>query len=456
MWPFSIFKKSATVDIRDIDLSDSALSFLGLTDGELTQIPPRKAYQLSERNSDLGDAVGRISESVAELTKGIKNQNKKIDYTHPFIELMENPGGGVSGSQFWRELTESYLLTSEAWVVLRGNVNRPPLEMKYIRPYNVSIILSENDGLPVMISTQSTKDRRDYFRQRIKGRIRYIDKLNMNEIIPIIGAVSTVDEWRGRSKLSKLYYDLEMNTDGKRHNVSLLKNGMRVTALIMPDAAAMDSIDKKHWDNKTTEGIAKALRVFNQGAGNAGNISVLSRPAKVEGLSQNNKDMDFISLLSKSQISIYNLFKIPLAKILPDAMTLDNYNAANRVYYTEAVFPVFDEIGEGLLSGIRDRYNLPPQTTLTFSEVEVRNLRPVLVENMEKLKMTEAVSVNEIRNVGGFEDDPEGDVILISANKVPLSVATTPPEPTSAQIESINPNNVDEEVEDDDTPTAEI
>jgi hypothetical protein len=45
---------------------------------------------------------------------------------------------------------------------------------------------------------------------------------------------------------------------------------------------------------------------------------------------------------------------------------------------------------------------------------------------MEKLKNSEVVTVNEIRALGGFAADVDGDVILVSAQKMPLNVVAGP------------------------------
>lgn len=427
MWPFN--KKETPeqkTSIREIDISNDesmnnpATILLGLSSGEPIHISPLEAYYLSERNSDLGTAVSMISGSISSLKFLIKDSSGETRNSDPILDLLNNPGEGTRKIQFMYEIAESFSLTNEAWIVGRGNIANPPLSLVNIRPYNISITIDKTDGLPSLIQTECDKDRRTYTKQLIKGEIRYIDKIGFNEIFPVIGATSLSDEWRGRSRLAKLFYDVGMNTDGKRHNLSILKNGMRATGIMTPSGNTSGGAQET-WGPDAVKSLEENTRAFYQGAGNAGNIMILSRQAQFLDLMKNNRDMDFLSLLGVTKEAIYNNYKIPLPLILSDAMTLSNYSVAQRSYYDNAVIPVYDDIADGIIKALSTRFNsIEDSDVLTFSEVDVNALRTSLIEDMEMLNKTEAVSTNEARSVGGYEPRDEAESILVSSNKVPL------------------------------------
>jgi len=393
----------------------------GVSDGAPIFVTPKMAYNISERNSDLGKAIGDISDAVASLKKGVKTKGSDIDYSSPIMEILNNPKGGLNRFQFWQSITESYELTQEIYIVARGQINKPPLELVFIKPYEVTLHSGTDSGDPWSICTTSKRDRRVYTKNIIDGKCKYIDKTGLNELIVIRGKISTIDEWRGRSPLVQLYNDVLIGTDGKRHNRSILKNGMKTSGILSPPKT-IEANEK--WDSESVKHLESYIRSFNQGSGNAGNVLIIGTPVEVTGLTQNNKEMDFVKLLQNSQDAIYNLYKIPLALISRDAMTYDNLTTANRMFYTEAVFPVFEQIAEGMLDALRTRYNMSEQEELTFSQTEIRSLQPVLVENMVKLKETESVTTNEVRELGGYEPDINGNEILVTGNKVPLSTIT--------------------------------
>ena len=448
-WPFqkrpSLDEKAQSY-LREVDISNDTSTIpesviLGLSSGIPEHISPREAYYMSERNGDLGGAVSMIASAVSGLTLAIEDKQKEKRQEDVFLKRLNSPGEGMRKNQFFYELAESMLLTNESWIVARGNVNKEPLALIPIRPYNLSVVMDFTDGIPQTITTQCYRDRRTYYREYIDGHYRFIDSIGMNEIFPIISVSNLTDEWRGRSRLIKLFYDVKMNTDGKRHNVSLLQNGMRVSSILMPDGTRGGG-EPVSWTEQTVDVMTDRIRSFNQGSGNAGNNLIVSHQMKAEGLTQNNKDMDYLSLLGVSRETIYNEYRVPLPLILSEAMTLSNYTAAQRAFYDNAVFPVFDNLADGLLYSLGVRYKSIEDTDkLVFSDIDIRPMRNVLVENMELLKKTQAVSTNEIRSVGGYEPDPAGDSILVQSSNLPLEALDIGP--TFEQLE--RENNIDTE-----------
>ena len=447
-------KTSVTIQDVDISQDDSTVyqTLLGRSDEAPTNIQPRQAYYYAERSSDLGGAVSRITRAISSFLPVISDSEGDVRYDDPLLEIINNPGEMRSRSKFLSEISESYLLTSECWIVARGNINRPPLAIVPIRPYGISIVFNLTDGMPEIIQTECEYDRRTYTRQIIGGQFRFIDAKQLNEIIPIIGQSNLTDGWRGRSPINKLYYDITMNSSGKRHNKSMLDNGLVPSMVVSPRGSGNSQGAPQQWNDKAVETLQKAFRAFHQGAGNARNALIVGKPAEVQLMAQNNVDMDFIELLKNSKEAIYNLYQIPLPLILSDAMTLSNYSIALRSFYVDAVFPVYDYIADGLLNALAVRYkSIRPGDTLTFSEIDIRGMRPVLVENMKQLKDTEAVQVNEIRSTGGFDTVEGGEVILIPAGKTTLEAITG-----GGNFSDSSNDEIMNGLTDDEEPTEEI
>lgn len=421
------FFSRKTYTTRDYanDADPNASYVYGISDGRPILITPRMAYYMEDKSSDLGKAITDIAEDIANLEKGVKTKgNNDVDFDHLIMQFLNNPRGNMSAGQFWFHIAESFLLLEEFYIVARGNISKPPLEMVFIRPYDLSITMDNTIGEPSNIQTTSLKDRRNYKRQIINGKVRYISQDMLNELIPVRGIISIIDEWRGRSPLVRLFYDVSMNTDGKRHNVSLLKNGMRTTGVLSPKGGK-EGLNVTNWDSKKVTKIEESIRAFNQGSGNAGNVLIIGTPSELQGLQQSNKDMDYISLLTNSKESIYNLYSYPLPLVSTDTMTLDNYTIAGERYYTEAVFPTFKRIAEGLIDAIGFRFGLTPQQTLTYAPASIEVLQKAAMRNMKEAKETEVLKVDEIRKLGGYEElDENGKVVLVTASKVPLDMVT--------------------------------
>jgi HK97 family phage portal protein len=438
---FSRREKKNIIDITDPNTYSFA-SVFGIGAIDAIHVTPRMAYLLAEKNGDLGKAIGDISGALATLTKGVKSGKDQIDYKHPLIQLLNKPGGGYNKIQFFKEISESFLLMNELYIIARGNINRPPLELEFIRPYDVTITQDSTKGEPVAIQTTSNKDRRIYKPTIIKGMTRYIDASGLNELLCIRGAVSLQDEWRGRSPITKLYYDIMLSNNGKRHNMSMLENGMRTSGIMSPAKSGSGEAPTT-WGADKIKTLQEYIRTFAQGSGNAGNFLVVGTPTEIQGMTQSNKDMDFTVLLQNSQISIFNLYNVPLPLVLNTNMSYNNFTTANRTFYTKAVFPQFDLIAEGLMFNLRDRFGLTDDDTLAFDDTDIRDLQPVMIENMKMLNETQSVTKNEVRRLGGYEDIAGGDEVLILANQLPLSM-----------VSNTDPNMFNEPAPANDTPPA--
>jgi len=417
---FDFFQKKTITDFSQVDGGCGFLA--GLVDDFGFDINPLQAYSIFNKSSELEDAISRIAEPISSLVLGLAINRTDIDYKADIIKLLNNPGEGMTKSQFWTEISENFSLTNEIFIVGRGNVTNAPLALCPIRPYDVMVNYSETDGFPTEIITNCNKDRRTYYRKETDGNLRFIDNNGLNEIFYIIGNINTNDNWRGRSKLNQLCYDVLNNKEGKRHNLSLIKNGLRTTGILSPK---QNGTERTNWDGSKVKEIENHVRKFNQGAGNAGNVLIIGTPTEINGITQNNKDMDFVELLRESKEAIYNSYKIPLALVLPDSMTLDNYKESIRALYDFAVIPVFNKIADGLIFNLSARFNLPEGSKIVFDEMAIRALRPVLVENMKIANETGLISVDEGRKIGGYEPTLGGNVILVDANKLPLSSVST-------------------------------
>lgn len=381
-------------------------------------VDPARAYHYYFSVASLGDSVNKISRAVASLVIGIKAPGGDVDYKHPLVQLLNHPGEGFSRAQLWAELAASYKLTNEAWLIARGDVSREPLAYTFIRPYNVSVNEAV-DGLPASITTTGKRDNRTYCRREDLGKIRYVDAMGLNEIIPIIGMTGTDDSWRGESPLSQLFYELDQTKNGKRSNSSMLKNGMRTSGILTPKPSSAGPA--RGWGEKVVDDIQKRFRANNQGVGNSHNITILGEPAEIHGMATTNKDMDYIEMLKDNAREVYNHFDIPLPMVLDESMTLDNYTVAQKTFYNEAVFPTFEILAAGIIEGVGHRYKLEDDERLVFNDIEIRALRDARIEEMKKLNESQAVTKNEVREVGGYAVADGGDQILVNANMVPLS-----------------------------------
>jgi len=442
---FEINKKSNVNNgnIRELENSSGLSAFTGEYFSETGHnVFPKRAYTLAQSNADLGGVVRKIAGSFAILRLGVKqdSEDTEIRYGNPFLEFLAKSHEGYSATQFKGEIAKSFLLTNSAFVVLRGNISRPPLSKTFIRPYDISVIMG-TDGIPDRILTLCRRDRRTYSRFEKNGTIRFIDDMGLNELCCIIGEVSQIDDWSGKSPIEELFDDIGIGTSGKTHNRSLLENGFRKDAIISPSPATKDGMAAR--GKEFVKGIIESIS-RQSGARKAGGVYVVGDPINVLQTSQNNKDMDFMALLKLSKENIADMYNYPLALMATNAMTYDNYNTANRVFYTKCLFPIADRILDGLLATVGARFGHDvSKESLTYDPSKIGDLRPSLFADMVTLKQSQACRTDEIRQVGGFEEEEDGGkAILVNAGQIALSdlVMTVPNAPeATAQMRSSAP-----------------
>lgn len=382
------------------------------------ELSPLTAYRLYTRSSILGIAVNRVAVAVANLRLGITTDGQDFDADAAVIEFLNQYSEGETKRQFLAELAISFLLTNEAWIVWRGRVNNPPVGRAWVYPFDINTGSEESTGFPAQIRTTGNRDNRTYRRVYDRGRIRYIDDRELNELVPIIGKRSIRGSFRGLSPVGQLLYDVQQGTEGKRNNTALLQNGIRNSAVISPQ-------DGETFDKKAMDDIAAAIR-SKSGAGYAGGTLVMPRPFTSSDLGTSNREMDFVNLLEESQQAVLNWYGVPLPLYFNDAATFNNYKTAQTGFYDNAVFPVFEAMGEQILQSLLPRFPEVAGKDITFNENTVRALTDRNIERMAEMRKTQALSTNEIRESGGYKPIDEGEEVLVPAALVSLGEEPMP------------------------------
>jgi HK97 family phage portal protein len=397
--------------------------------GQFSDVHPILAYRLYLKSDVLGTAVHRIAQNVAGLTLGLTSDDQDFDADASVVDFLYRSSEGYSKRRFFYEIATSYLLTNEAWVVLRGRENREPVARTWVYPFDVVDQRSERDGLPTAFRTVGDRDRHTYYRREQRGQLRWIDETGMNELVPILGAEAVDRPYRGQSQLSPLYYAVAQNVEGKRHNTSVLRNGLKLTGGVQPT-------EGDRFEAAAVEQIRAALQAL-RGAGTAGGTLVMPRRVDVIDLALSNREMDYVELLREASDTVYTYYGIPLPLISNEASTFNNYATAQTAFFDGAVFPVFDDIVDALSAGLAARYPELVDRSITYNENTIKALKGRNLERMAKARATQALSTNEIREMAGYDPVEIGDDILVPSTLVSIDPAsgmsfpetTAPPEP---------------------------
>jgi HK97 family phage portal protein len=395
-----------------------------------TTVFPIEAYRFYNKIHPVRKAVDKIAKTFAGLPIGlaIKGQDD-IDTEHEIIKLIKKPGLEVDGNDLLRELVISMLLTEESWPIFRGNINKLPASISYVRPYNVCVVgeYDKADGFPNVLQTDSPRDCRFYYKTTINGQLRYFDDKNanqsMNEIIPIINTVNLIDQFRGLSRLGAIKKSLDQHWDGDVHNAALLKSGMRPSAILTPKDIITD---------KQRELVKHAIGEM-QGPGAAGGIMVLPVQFERAQIMESNREADYINLIDRLENRMFSMYDIPLPLVNQKFMTLNNLQTAEIAFYTGPIDTMCKELFPGLLNAFMNRLtgnrmlaNQRDLMYITYNPNSIKALQPLQAERMKNLRDTYSMTTEEIRATAGYGDIPEGQFVLGPATYVKLPTANTP------------------------------
>lgn len=396
---------------RTINSSDELYALI-YGSGVFNDVHPIVAYRLLLKSDVLGTAVHRIAQNIAGFQLGLTTDQQDFDADAPLIRFLMGGSEGYSKRRFFYELATSYLITNEAWMVLRGRVTRPPIARTWVYPFDIDMQMSSDDGLPVSITTHGDRDRRTYKRVEQGERIRFIDDQELNELCPILGAEAIDRPWRGQSPLASLLYSVQQNVEGKRHNTSVLKNGLRLTGAVQPT-------EGDRFEQKAKADIVAAFQAL-RGSSTAGGTLVLPKRVEVVDLALSNREMDYVNLLTEAKESVYNFYNIPLPLISNEASTFNNYATAQTAFFDGAVFPIFDDIADALTDAFVTRYPEIEGQHITQNENTIRALRGRNLDRMRKMRETQALTTNEIRQAGGYDEIEDGEDVLAPTTLAPI------------------------------------
>ena len=206
--------------------------------------------------------------------------------------------------------------------------------------------------------------------------------------------------------------EIDISSMGRDWNMKLLQNDCRPPGGIIVEGA-LDPEQRteleKNWEEKM------------QGYKNAGRPPILEGGVKWEPWAITPKDMDWLNsdkMNARKICSVYNV----APEIIGDSenKTYSNYKEARKALYVEAILPdldfLRDEFNNWLTPAFGDRLYLDYD----------KNAIEAIREEQDAVYARQATAywrtVNEKRKACGDDDiGPEGDVILIPANLIPLA-----------------------------------
>lgn len=378
-----------------------------------------KAFEYYAKASPAFNAIDLISQEFANICPVLYDKQKdEYVYSHALLDLLNAPNVMNTKRLFMEQVAGYFLITGNLPLVATAlSEDREPLELWAVSPIQLAIMANTTDGFAGEYKVSNNNGTLlSYYRQDKGDRYRYYTKDRTKELWHIKKFNPNQGDCNlyGLSVMTPLYYELEQYIEASKHNTALLKNGARLSGMLLA-AGAMSKEQKEY--------LREQINRSYTGSTNAGKIILAEAVSGIDfkEMGQSNKDLDFAVLKGQVEGAIYKGYKVPLPLVNADTMTLNNYTQALKVLYYNAVLPLaqrlFDEMGAFLLP----RYKDGDKYELTFNKFDIPALEGDQIEMAKVKKDTGVVSANELRATMGYDPKEGADDIYIPMGQVPIN-----------------------------------
>jgi HK97 family phage portal protein len=317
----------------------------------------------------------------------------------------------MSQAQYIQTLVGYWLLSGNRYQE-RVMVGSEPRELYPIRPDRMKVTPG-SDGLPAG------------YQFDVNGRKHIWEMTRPDFDCDILHerTFNPLDDWYGMSPLQAGTTAVVQHNNGMMLSVALLQNSARPSGALVVQkdgSGAYGSLPDEEYNR-----LKSQLEDQFQGSGNAGRPMILEGGLdwRQMGLSPNDMDMLDTRYAAARDVSLA-LGVPPLLLNIPGDSTYSNYKEARGAFWEDTVIPLCKQIAEGWTQWLGPK----------FGNIEVRpdfdDIPAVAEKRREMWDMADKatdLTLNERREIKGYEEIEGGDTIFVSANQIPLSDATMTP-----------------------------
>ena len=366
--------------------------------------------------SPISTGIDYIADELQTINPQIYNiKNKNYDNENPLLQLLKNPNSDQTWSEFMSAYYHFFAITGNSYIIAIGDINKPPIELIVLSPSSITPIFSKSDTYIEKYIYTSNSRSIEFTRKITKGRFRYVNDAGGWELWHIRDFSTDQNAILGTSRLQGIYLEIEQFISSNKHNLSILKKGVRTSGLLTSETPL--TADQR---NRIKDELSRE----HAGADNAGRIFFADGGKfNFKEMSQSLKDMDFRELLNDKQKTIYNRLKIPLSLIATD-QKYDNIFQDKLRFYDNTIIPLIGKLYRELSLFLFDRFKInKEENTLWFNLFDIEILRERELVNAERISKMNILTKNELRNRLNYEGIDGGDILYQEMNLLPLGMA---------------------------------
>ena len=320
---------------------------------------------------------------------------------HPLLRLLRRPNP-EQGYAAWAEQLVSFLLISgNGYIEAVGPDRGAPRELYALRPDRMRVLPD-----PAL---------------RVKGYRYEVNAYRVDldaEHCLHLKLFNPTDDWYGMSPLEAAARAIDQDNELSRYEVRLLQN-QAMPGMVL---RSQDQLDDRQYDR-----LKQQIQQLYQGTDNVGRPMILDGGLEAQPLSFSPQDLVMDKSMLWSAQRIAAAFGVPGELIGLVSATYQNRREARKALYTETILPLLDRIADDLNNWLIPQFG--EALTLAYDADSIEALQEDREKLFTQIQKADWLTVNEQRVMAGYDERPEGDVILAQPNRVPLDQVGASPAP---------------------------
>lgn len=354
-----------------------------------------------KKNVYVYSAIRAVSKSFSSVSWGMftRPQNAKEDlkkiFSDPIVSLVEQPNPFESGITFRANLITHLMIYGNAYIeeITPRGEGKAPKELYLLRPDRIEIVPAET----------KTKGLVNKYIYRVGGYEREIaaDKiLHLKYLDPL-------NDFYGMSPIQAAGLAIDQNNLSKNWNIDILNNGGMPNGSLSTEEVLTD---------EQFESVSAQMRDYS--TNKRGQTLILEGGLKYERFSMSAEDMGFVNATKMSAREISIVFGVP-PEILGDSTnkTYNNYTQARKAFYEETIIPLLQYFEEEFGNWLMKKFGYSKDSfVFTYNKEDIEAIQEDINVKWEKANNSYFLTLNEKRNLVGYDDEENGEIFLFPNN----------------------------------------
>jgi HK97 family phage portal protein len=354
------------------------------------------------QNPTIYSCISLIADAFASIPLKVK-VGDEFKPDHPLQQILDQPNPDEGGVEF-RTAAASWLLLTGNCFTEKLKVTSDKMELWNWQPYQMSIGYAKGHRIPLRYAfAKGTDHARFWDVDKITGESNMLHWRRFNPspnqsgmgLAPLSAGAASADQMNAASKW--------------RYNT--FKNNAAPSGVLSTEQN-IDATKKK--------ALAEDLRKNQQGTKNAREIMLLGGGLKWQQVAMSPQDMDWLQGTKLLAQEIASVYRVPTQLLgIEGSQTYANFAEAKIAFYTQAVLPLMDlyvsEINRFLGGDFEG-------ATVCYQSEDIEALEPLRAEKRAELLRTDVLTINEKRELLGYEPREEGEanMLFVQPNDIPL------------------------------------